>query len=656
MAGNLDSLAFDLADGVACFAVGPHAGIWGQESHAATLERLLAAAPPHFGLSLLASHLLWPAATPPWAAPALESLARTLFGAPLARLEGLPWRLAPVPVLGAHGPERASLLVGLDAPDPALPLAWDPLAQDAARTVAHLAAARLGARAVILPLLPHTRLHGPSLALPAALAAWAAAHGHELPDILATGALDPQGRVLPVEDVPAKARLGGTLFLYPAGALPPDHPGALAVRHLDEAEAALRWPAPEAAARVLHLERLLAAALTRPVTLAAELAALPPALTPWLRHRQPQLTQALAASPDLPRLADGLLHLDPGLREALLACLPVETAQARPEAAWAIALAQMDAANHRGDLAGFARWREVGRRHETRVCHLDNGPAQILLRAVIAAIGERHNRYDFPHPLPLDPAAQAALEELEAVWGRRRSRLGPCACIILGQYYGTMGQHYGFLGPPFLDQCLHHLHLAKEAFCAEHTGRRDDTERDILYGLFALADAGQYDAAIREMDAMVLRRGGVDQLNPYELHGLLRIHADAGAPLPAGTLTAVIGRVERQGRPRHPWQLVALNLARLLPDPRQQRHWLERAATWCQAQGPTVQVMALLPLALLARAGAKVDAAAVARALAPVQQGLLHVPHFAPLLELAASAVLDLVASNPARFFPYTYR
>ncbi|BDV00422.1 hypothetical protein TDMWS_05070 [Thermodesulfomicrobium sp. WS] len=663
MPGNLDSLDFDLADGVASFAIPPHPGIWGRHAQGPTLDRILAAAPPAFSRLLVACHLLWPQHRPAWARPHIAALARGLWDVPLDVLEHAPWRLALVPTAGPEGAVLAHVLVGFGPlPEAKTAALWsDTAARHAAVTVTQVVAQRRGRTPCLLPLAPHERLVGASLALPCALAALAALDDLALPeDVIATGGLDLQGHVLPVAEVATKAQCPGRLFLYPQGCAAPPCPHAVAVTTLDEAWAILRWArSPEAAAKLLVTQRLLESALSQPGSgaLAAELATLPGALAPWVRHQRHEITRALCRAPDLNRLVDALPKLPENLQEALLACMNATVADHQPQAAWKLAMLQMERANHRGDVTAFAAWKTIALQHESAVPYQEDGPQSIVLHAVIKAIGERHNRYDFPPALPLNPHEREALEELESVWERRRQRFGPCPCIILGQYYGTLGQHYGFLGPAYLPQCIALLRKAEEAFCAPRTGRWDDIERDQLYAIMAWTSAGEHAQAAAELNALIQRRGTVAALNAYELHALLRVSGDARLPLAPDVTAAIRKRVDQDGEARHPWQLVAVNLARHLAheDPQAARALAQRSAQWCARMGPTVQVMALLPLALLQSLGVCIPEEPVAQALAPVRSELLHPPHFAPLLDLDAPAVLDLVARQPARFFPYTY-
>lgn len=175
--------------------------------------------------------------------------------------------------------------------------------------------------------------------------------------------------------------------------------------------------------------------------LAGELVRIPEAHIPWVRHHQERIAQRLATDPDLCVLVSALPQVPLPVQEAILDCLGPTVAHKCPDIAWDLALLQIDRANHRGDTAQAEVWHNLTIHHEARVCRLDDGPRYILLREVIQTMSRFHNGYAFPHPLPLTSSGREALEELEAQWQRRRQRLGESACIVLGQYYGTLGQH-----------------------------------------------------------------------------------------------------------------------------------------------------------------------------------------------------------------------
>jgi len=150
-------------------------------------------------------------------------------------------------------------------------------------------------------------------------------------------------------------------------------------------------------------------------------------------------------------------------------------------------------------------------------------------------------------------------------------------------------------------------------------------------------------------------------MDSYQIHALLRVHTDAGNGLEAGLWQEIADRWRCLGRRCHPWQLIAYNLGLLAPDRAAAGRMFKDSLSLCLSRegGPTIQVMALLPLARLHAGGHHLDGmeTMVRQALEPVRDNLLSADHFASLMQTEAWAdLLTTVQRDTALLFPYSYR
>jgi hypothetical protein len=150
----------------------------------------------------------------------------------------------------------------------------------------------------------------------------------------------------------------------------------------------------------------------------------------------------------------------------------------------------------------------------------------------------------------------------------------------------------------------------------------------------------------------------------FALASIVRTLADSFIPGAKDicALTEALGRrIPRHAQ--HPWQLILLNLARLLGEAGlvgECRTALQRAAAICLAGGETMQAMALQVYAELQDRGL-IDESDM-RAAEGVRQrvltsGYLHPQHFSGLREYTETVrMLEYLHRYQSNFFPFTYR
>lgn len=678
--GDLASLWFDSADGVADWDVPPHPRIWGDASRC--FPAVLRRCPDLRQLSavLLATHLVHRQDTPPWAKPWLAQTAPDLLGVDLSVLERIRWRFVSVPVAAGDLGRLHVVLVGAGegAPDCS---AWNArlLAEDSrralgvARKLVRLHADQDCCFLFLGTAGQHALIEGESLGLPCYLGAMAAAEDLSFVRFLATGRLDGEGRVLPVECLSQKLDAAGdgiALFLYPEGCAAPQASGVecVAVTRVREAIEVLACFGTGLALKIAQAERALGSGQS----VARELCSFHADMAGWIRRNRKRIAPVLRDDPHLEELVrqmqrwtDSTRRHDIGLGNAALDCLFLEDiqplCQTRPRLAWDICVLHMEKASHCGDIPAFRKWSERADALRPSVSIDDDGGRQLALHYVLALVGNQHNRYEFASSLPEDPDAAYELARLTRDHEDDCRRRGPRANSALGKYYGALGQHQGFLGPAFLGQALDFLDKAMGCFCG--LDGREDQDRDRLYRVFALSSANRTDeawAGLRGVTSLWRDEAwNVEAMNPHQLHALLRLYVDAGRVMDSGLWRDVHAAWSR-GWQGHPSQLIAYNLGLLAPAPDVAADTLRRSLDLClcPASGPTIQIMALLPLARLhAVAPDVVFADQVNTALEPVRSGLLCAEHFQVLLDAPDwTDVLNRVRAHTAALFPFSYR
>lgn len=529
-------------------------------------------------------------------------------------------------------------------------------------------------------------LHGDSLALAVSLGAWLLRQGRDWPGgLVCTGGLAENGAVTPVENVAVKARVaanaGYSTLFHPERAFDPNEPGwpgtltGLGVRTLAEARVLAGCFHPDHALDMAALYRNR----RDPARVPDALLSVPSAFLDHMAEAEPVFPRTLITACLCPGNAAALLErLQARMSDRTIA-LPEISALARrlfPVEIWrdralespgigaAVARLHVEAANHQGLLHEFAAWEPVLRRSCARLFELRDARGEELLAAIHALVGGLHNRYAFSAADVEEQVRPLAgyIDELMKEWQGRR-QLMPNACSdILGRFHGTLAQHYGFCGPTNLDKVVGHVRLAQEAFGRGNVPDfRADWRRGFSYLFHALLDARELQSARDHLEAYLdqpLSALDFTALNPFEHFHLAKFLVFTGEDMPDYLDWASANLAD--ATPDHPWPLWALNLGKAATNPEDKTRFLRASLRLCRAApGPTVRAMALLPLAWLDQAGLmnREEASNMAEdVVEEIQASGLDREHFGMLMDRPGSGVLELVAENEARLFPFGYR
>ncbi len=603
----------------------------------------------------------------------------------------LRWTTAPLALAAEGAAHLAWCLVGAASGAirvPPLPLWWervaDPEAREAVHRVLELLEARGAPGPVVWPLLADTvstRLRGASLGLPLYLAAWGAGRALDVDGLLATGALDGRGRILPAALWDLKARLaaasGFSGMICPAfGGRAPAGPRGLEileVADLDQAEFLWETFSPGCGPLLLDQRRCL----DDPAWMAANVHRLRTEVLRWKDSgaRFARTLGAVLESGDLARRwlrnVEHMMNQPETSIDALKRILdPVSPALVRglaarsPRSAFRLAQVQVSFYNHRGHIEGSRRWSELGegllpalRVHEEA---LSLEEVALNRRFIL----ERHNRYDFRPELP--PEIRDLLDELTERCEARRRREPRSVSPALGGLLGTVTQNFGFCGPAYLSETLHAAARARQAF-GDGTvpDLREDWRRQLCYETYALLDARRLEDAeevlTRYLGSPPLALDGerLGRLGPYEHALLARFLAETAAPAGGDWLRWARCRC-RAPASGHPWQLWLLNAGFLTPDLAEKERCWVRAAACCLALDETARVMALMPLGELWSAGLGAEDRIREQTLAVIgtlESSPLNLDHFRELLDAPDwSSALETARHSRDRLFPFSYR
>ncbi len=680
----------------------PHPCAWkGMDAHAfkhhfQQLRRLLRPDPilaRLFEIHLLAESLCSGASAPQWFRALLQN--QIDIGAymddwdweTLAR-----WRWEAVPTWLTHS-DRARLIwfvigAAQDLDPPRLWPSWaDSLLDSAARQAigdaAKAACIARGQRFFCLPLTlaePERPISGASLGLPLALGFQRLAEGAPRATAMAaSGKVTPDGRVTPVSALDQKIALahkqGYAAFLYPSDNRPPQALEGIALlptAHLSEARLFDALFTPGAARKLMLL-----AEMRRDAELfSANWINLEPDWLAWaFRQGELQLvTQKCLADPSLfKKIGDQLHAMADGADVArarwgarLFTWSEIQqAAHLEPLSVHRWCQVNLALANHAGEVGAAQKWTHRAKRQLDR-CELAvlETPADFCNHRFMT----RHNRYHFKPQLP-DYLA-CIMTNLEQRW-RHACAFKPCIYPVLGRLYGAAAQNYGFCGPAYLDEVLQYTHGAQKAFgqgaVAEH---RHDSRRQLNYRLYAFLDAGRTDRAEAALKAYL---GVADwrapdhefsALTPWEHAAWMRFTADhpysaAGLHYPAWAL----GAAESITAIRHPWQLWSFNLGRWAEkngDVTAAIQFYQNSLHLCLDvdQGPTIRVMALLPLAGLSALQAWPPKGELIDAVEMIKKAArrLNPTYFDAFLNHAIEPVLIEIRRRPQAWFPFTYR
>ena len=226
------------------------------------------------------------------------------------------------------------------------------------------------------------------------------------------------------------------------------------------------------------------------------------------------------------------------------------------------------------------------------------------------------------------------------------------------------------VSPGYLNLTEDYAQKARKAL-GEHTvpEYKDEWLKPFNYLTYAYLDAGLFDKAKNSLFQYMEINTFKDlwlmlpELSPW-MHAILaRFLADTGHRDNAQKYFHWVmeHKNDMKGR-NHPWQLWFFNMGRIalsLDDAEKASEFFSYSLDIClsESSGPTIQVMALLPLAGLFKLDA-LDYVTVNNAKKTIETAVreLNPEHFSILEKKDFETVLKIVLEKPERLFPFTYR
>ncbi|MEJ5347603.1 MAG: hypothetical protein WHS46_02795 [Desulfosoma sp.] len=545
---------------------------------------------------------------------------------------------------------------------------------------------RTGKAMVFIPLLPPSEpspcIEGPSWALPAYLGAWeahlGAMGGRRGLHVAASGDVDEQGCVLPVgfvrEKAKALAALGFQTLICPL--------------ELAETQASAQGLRVEQVRNIQAAECLWELKgdvtgkgfakdfekLGSPQELALGLRSLDPRLRGWsgfsglYAHAVKEILQnprdAESFTDSLERLFSDASE-DLGWVETLLNPISFEDVQdlARQSFLTSFRLAHLlwAVAGQRGNTEEALCWAKFCRDTFSQQLPLYlegiHRLADFWNRLFVTLY---HGRYHFDAKLP--EWLTDIQDHLESIRESHAVKGLKPAMPSLGKIYGTIAQNFGFCGPLYLRDSIQSVSKAWNAFGEWRLQEfKKDCLRQYHYLVYAYLDANQVGKAQEALENYI--ESPLDKVNParlqrYQHAALARFLAETDFRLPVYEKWC---REQLYRSPaEHPWQLWLWNVGRWLHARQEKKIAWEQGLRFCTKLGSTAQPMALLHAAWLYREGLALTSwleEGVFKVLEEVAKGRLHTPHFAELLSKTSwQEVVEAVADQPARWFPFTYR
>ena len=337
--------------------------------------------------------------------------------------------------------------------------------------------------------------------------------------------------------------------------------------------------------------------------------------------------------------------------------------------------ANLSLANHLGQVKHPLEWEQRGMALADRVRHLDSDLVATFFNHCLVT---SHNRFHFTPALPL--SLERTLSFLQARY-KNECNFGCTINLVLGRLYGTLMQHYAFCGPGYIQESEAYGKKALTALGADlDFENKEEWIRQYCYLTYARLDAGNITGAqksleqyleIKKTDPLTRSAGlpfSPDKLSCWQLALVCRFFAQVkDHPLGQAVYDQILSMIDVMVEPAHPWQLCTYNLGRMAldsGDEKNARLLLKKSLEICLSKksGPTIQVMALLPLSLLAdlyeHTNSKDDNQIMEQAKQKIltASSQLNGPHFAFLQETSFETALVRVRKTPGAVFPFSYR
>lgn len=527
---------------------------------------------------------------------------------------------------------------------------------------------------------PLTTMHikGPSLGLPLALGYISLGTGDKIVSgLIATGAVDKFGKISHVGRIREKAELirqsAFQCLLYPSDDTPA--PDSNNLTQIPAATLSQAWMfsslfSPANVGKLGMLSKMM----EDPSVFAANVIEVPHEWLDWIRKHDiaTDVIPKVVSSPALfSVLADNLesctdrflLDQSDSIISLVRPYMLEETFKFSPIASLKWISSNMSLSNHRGEIAVENEWAK-------KAVPLINAAMKADVEAVATFYNHylvsHHNLYHFDPALPSD--LKKILDLLETLH-KCRCDFGCSAYIVLGRLYGTIVQNYAFCGPEHLDSTEEYSNRARKAL-GENTVPEFQNEwmRQFNYITYAYIDAGRFDMAEKtllkylEIESWDGLESILHKLSPWRHAVLARFFANLDNHNYKNiyykwSVDNHIPLIENY----HPWQLWTQNIGRIalsLEDKKIASKFFFRSLQLCMLNnsGPTIKVMALLPLSGLLKIELSKSDIDISKQKIYNAAKVLNPQHFNILNESSFETVLRKIWETPEILFPFSYR
>ncbi|EIM64398.1 magnesium chelatase domain-containing protein [Desulfobacter postgatei] len=518
------------------------------------------------------------------------------------------------------------------------------------------------------------RFTGGSASLPIALGLKSLLQGTPLSKrFIATGCLDNSGNVRPVAYLDAKLKAsrdrGFTCVILPAEnhyRINHSNKGIIPVSSMDQAWTMVSLYSEKQENLLFFFSR----ALQEPASFIDKMDSLPGR---WMEKEQVAIKDLLHRIFNDPGLFDRFTRkfydmvanyaLD--RCRAIAALAPETLPETWPMASIRWCTANLGLANHLGRVASAEKWELRGQLLLKQVMQLDlNLAADFFNHTLVAA----HNRYAFSPDVP------DSLTRLLGFMEKRHDMQQEFGCVAdpcLERIYGTLVQNSAFCGPRHIGQTEALSRKARLALGENYSQElKPEWVRQYHYLGFARLDAGDVEGAriclttclgIRDLNMDVYR---CQDLTAWQFFLLCRYLAETVSDYSSALLfTSLVQTALKNFTQHHPWQLIFFNLGRaalLRGDREQALRLMQKSFDIClkTGEGPTIEIMALKPLAFLEKIvpAEQFDAGCYGWEK-QLRQAAVHLDthHFSFFHQRTFKEALDHVRKNHDALFPFSY-
>jgi len=326
--------------------------------------------------------------------------------------------------------------------------------------------------------------------------------------------------------------------------------------------------------------------------------------------------------------------------------------------------------NHSGNIEESQRWSICAGKIETAL-NRNKERSQLVNNDFVH---DRFNRYDFRIDVP-DTFINCLKYEIKL------HEIQEDDSWRLGAMYGTLAQNYGFCGPKYLGNLREMVQKSLAAFGSEHRNEHSQVKAYLIYGLLDSCKIGEAKSVLQQYldlpqspmaqdwcNYLSEIKENRDQYHDYSFKTCVvcRVLAEHQALSGCGKsdfpdIQPLISETLQQTR--HPWQLTAINLARLclhIHKQEQAAYLLNHAVSICMDNGETMQAMALLPLSLFHahNFARKQQYRQAEQILAMIRSNnMLNQSHFIKILSCqTGQEILEETVKIKLSLFPFSYR